>query len=66
VTNHITLERVGGVLLKFFSTLGFFPNFRQATVSSVMSVGMSLRPSALHKSVPQGQFFVKFYTVEFL
>jgi hypothetical protein len=55
-----------GVLLKFFSTLGAFPNFRQTTVSFVMSVSMSLRPSALHKSVPQGRFFVKFYTAEFL
>ena len=57
VTNYITLERMGGVLLKFFSTLGAFSNFRQATLSFVMSVSMSLYPSALHKSVPQGRFF---------
>lgn len=57
VTNYITLKRMRRVLLKFFSTLGAFPNFRQATVSFVISVSMSLRPSALHKLIPQGRFF---------
>jgi hypothetical protein len=68
VTNDRALERMGGVMLQFFNTLGAFPISRQAAVSFVMSVSKSksLSRSAFHKSVPQGRIFVKCCTAEFL
>ena len=59
-------EDIGCLCLWIFWFSGAFEKLPNATVSSVMSIRLSVRPSAWNNSVPTGRIFMKFYVWVFL
>jgi len=57
-SNHHTCHREN---FKSCSILGSFAKLRKATISFVIYVRLSVRPSAWNNSAPTGRIFTKFY-----
>ena len=56
----IIIQQSSTLHITDISSLGAFAKLRKTTISFVMSVCPSLRPSAWNNSAPAGRFFIKF------